>query len=323
MKHTFTALTVCLSLTAFAQHAQLITEKVDNGDMVPGNTFRVWAQLNDPQHTLHLVWGDAAHPLSIVSTAPFYQHAAGSHSSVGMNDAVIAIQPQLAFDSYITVGYDRAMNNNLWELGVDFSSFNQGGAINTTNGAWFLLPTDQKCAPASNGLVLIGQFTTTGTASGTMNLQGWVAPQEPWRDYGLAFTTTDAKVFGCMNASAANYNPNATFDNGTCEGISGVVSVSPVANVAADPNGWDVFPNPVRESLIHVQFHGGIGTADAQTRFDIFDMSGKLVGTHPLSSGAMISGNRVTLQQELAPGTYSVVLVKGATTDSRTIIVQR
>jgi hypothetical protein len=322
MKHTFTALIVCLSLTAFAQHAQLITEKVDNGGVVPGNTYRVWAQLNDPQHTLHLVWGDAAHPLSISSTAPFYQHTAGSHSSVGMNDAIIGIQPQLAFDSYITVGYDRAMNNNLWELGIDFSSFNQGGAISATNGAWFLLPTDQKCTPSSNGLVLIGQFTTTGTASGTMNLQGWVGPQQPWRDYGLTFTTADAKVFGCMDATAANFNPNATYDNGSCEGISGVVSVAePMLSV--EEGGWDVFPNPVRESLIHVQFHGGLGAADAQTRIDIYDMSGKLVGSHPLSAGAMISGNRVTLQQELAPGTYSVVLVKGSTTDSRTIIVQR
>jgi len=325
MKKSLLAFSILVSVTATAQQANLIVEKVENGGQVPGQTYRVWAHLENPSHTLHLVWGDVQNPLEISSTAPFYQHALGNQSSLGMNETVINLQPSLAFDSYITVGYDRSGGNNLWELGVDFTSFNQGGQISATNGAWFLLPADQKCTPVQNGLVLIGQFTTTGVASGTMNLQGWEAPQQPWRVRAATFVTTDAKVFGCMNADAANFNPNATFDNGTCDGIATsntpAVALKPAAS--NEEMGWDVFPNPVRESLVHVQFRNAVMDSEKPARIDIIDMNGKLVGSHTVSAGAMLPGNRMTLDQDLAQGTYRVMLIQNGTIESKTIIVQR
>lgn len=315
-------LSLCLltAITTNAQQAQLIVEKVDNGGIVTGQTYRIWAAMSNPDYSLHLVWGDQQDPLFISSTAPFFQHALGSQASTGMNESIISLQPELAFDSYVTVGYDRALNNNLWELGIDFSAFNQGGSLSTTNGAWFLLPTDTKCQPAPNGLVLIAQLTSEGTITGSLNLQGWSEPQQPWRVRNATFSTTDAKIFGCTRPDVANFNPNATFDNGSCEGAS--TEALSVAS-ATGQSGWDVFPNPVRESLIHVQFHGGASFGTNQARIEIFDMGGKRVGSHPLTESAMIGGNRITITQELAQGTYSVVLVCGDKTESRTIIVQR
>lgn len=323
MKYLFSAFTWLIAVASTAQQqASLVVEIVNNGGLVQGSTYRLWAKLSESDLTLHSVWGDEANPLSITSTSPFYQHPLGTQTSSGMNEALIALYPELTYDSYITLGYERSSGNALWDIGIDFNSFNSGGALSATNGAWFLLPTDEKCSPQSAGLVLLGQFTSSGIVSGTINLQGWDGSREPWQVRAASFTTANAKVFGCTDPLSENFNPDATFDNGSCRGELQVAAGIALSG-AMEKGGWEVFPNPVRESLIHLQFDEGMSIHDRNARIDIFDLSGRKVGSHGISSGGMLAGNRMTIRQELVPGTYKVVLVRGELTDSRTIIVQR
>lgn len=321
MKYFSTLLSfLFISQLATATEPKLVVQKIENNGIVAGNTYRLFAQLPSSDHSLHIVFGDLEHPMQIESTTPFYQHPFGGHSAINISEALISAAPAVQFDSWITVGYENGAGNNMWEVGVDYEDFNSGGAILANNGGWFLLPTDQKCLPQSNALVLIGQFTTTGIASGTLNLQGWSNPQEPWQAIGLTFNTIDAQVFGCLDQTATNYNASATFDDGTCEGAESPTGVvDGVASITSE-DSWIVFPNPLRDNLINIQFNKPIA-ADGKTHIDIIDMSGKMIASHNITGDNISGGNRVTLKQSLAGGTYQILLVEGKNIQTKSIVV--
>lgn len=314
------AFAALISLSASANEVELIVEKVDNQNAVPGHTFRVYVHVPSSDYSVHAVWGDAQNPIIIESTAPFYQHPFGMHTSAGIHENVIASAPELKYDSYVSLGYTDATQNSLWEIGIDFSSFNQGGEIMTGNGAWFLLPENEKCQANDQNLIFIGQFTTAGTATGVLNLQGWKNNKEGWSLKGLRFTSADAKVFGCTNVTASNYNPNATFDDGSCATDAGqtILAVEEVASESA----WNVFPNPVRDNIVHIQFSGK-NDWSTETVIEFFDLSGKRVSQQRMSQGTWSGQNRLTVAQQLAAGTYKIVLTDGAKTESKTLIVSK
>lgn len=309
-----------LSWQVAANDVRLVVEKVNNGGQVAGNTYRVWAELASTEQSLHIVWGEETHPLIIESTAPFFQHAYAGHTPASISPALLALDPTVAFDSWVTVGYENNEGNDLWELGVDFSSFNTGGEILANNGAWFLIPSDEKCSPSPGNLVLIAQFTTTGRVTGTMNLQGWNEPHQAWQVMGATFNTDEAQTFGCTDSGATNFRPDATYDNGSCEREEIAAAVE---TLSAEAKTWEIFPNPLRDGLLHVQFSNEIIANNEQSLLQIMSTDGKLVASHPLNGGAVLPGNRVTLAQDLAAGTYKVILIRGKVSESKTLIVQK
>lgn len=322
MKKAILLFATCMFIAnIYASDIRLVVQKVDNHGLVPGNTYRVYAEIPEEGASLHIVYGDQQHPLQIQSTEAFYQHPYGVHSAAGVNSDALISQPGLAFDSWITLGYQSNQNNDMWDLGVDFAGFDGGGSIYATNGGWFLIPTDEKCTP-ENHLVLIAQFTTTGVASGTLNLQGFTASREIWKKNDLTFSTSNAEIFGCMDQRAVNYNSDATFNDGNCVYKTADAESSPVAEVAAE-NSWDVFPNPLRDNLINIQFRSKIDLTQTPTRVDIVDMTGRIIGSHQLSAASMIGGNKVTIDQSLASGSYKVVLVQNGHQESKTIVVEK
>ncbi|MFM7730998.1 MAG: T9SS type A sorting domain-containing protein [Flavobacteriales bacterium] len=302
-------------LQASANDVQLIVQRMGEPSSV-GTTYRVYAQVSDANHHVHVVYGDQQHPLNIQSTAPFYQNQYGGYSAAGMHEALLGTDSQLAHDSWITVGYQNHESNDMWDIGVDFSAFDaQGGQISTQNGGWFLIPTDEKCAPNAQGLVLIAQLTSTGKITGTLNLQG-SSQEGVWRSEGLTFSTDDARVFGCTDAQAANYSPAANFNDGTCQGSC--ISNGPAVGAS---NTWDVFPNPLRSGLINIQFNQMDITK--ASRIEIVDMNGRLISSHVVNAAQMMNGNRLTIDQELSAGTYKVVLQSASGSESKTIVVQK
>ena len=104
MKNIF-AMTAALLMGfgASASNVELVVEAVDNGGLVPGNTYRVYAVLPTAQHSLHAVFAAEEHVLNVATTGSFYQHQYGSSSSLDVNEAIVNIEPSLAFDSWVTV----------------------------------------------------------------------------------------------------------------------------------------------------------------------------------------------------------------------------
>jgi len=300
------------------QPLRLVVQEVNHGGTnVPGHTYRVYAQLPSSQYSLQVVYGDAAHPLRIESSAPFFQSAYAGASAAGVSSAALLADATVRFDSWITVGYDSNEGNNMWDLGVDFASFDQGGTIMAENGGWFLIPTDEKCAPDAQGLVLIGQFTSTGEINGVLNLQGRTGDDKTWRQNGLTFNTRNSEVFGCTDSKASNFNPTATFNDGSCIGGSCIPAAEALVS---STSAWDVFPNPLRNNLINIQLHS-LEVKPGAT-LDIVDAKGSLVASFVVGKNATQNGNRITIDQSLQSGTYQIVLSQNGQRETKTIVVQ-
>ena len=319
MKNIF-AMTAALLMGfgASANNVELVVEAVDNGGVVPGNTFRVYAVLPSAQHSLHAIFAAEEHVLNVATTGSFFQHQYGSSSSLDVNEAIVGIDQGLAFDSWVTVGADNSENNNLWTIGIDYTNFLAGNELTVTDGAWFVVPTDVQAAAAVGNKVLLMQLTTDGTASGIVNLQGRDAEGNTWRAYDLTFSTTDAEVFGCTDANAANFNTDATYNDGTCEGDT----TDGLTGISADTQ-WNIFPNPVFESTFSIQFDSELVLGDDNIIVEATDLTGKIVLTSEYSQENVIGGNRLVIKHGLAAGTYTLSAKHRDFTSAQNFVVTR
>ncbi len=191
MKRLLLPLFVLFSAGALAQFKQIVVQEVDNGGVVKGRTYRVYAELLNETTDLRTVYGDALHPLKISSTKPFYQNSYGGAMANGVNAQLAREKAELRFDSWVTIGRENNLENALNNFQVKFDAFEQGGAIETNDGAWFCTPDHAQTWGKENKLILIGQFTTEGQVTGTINLMGKYRQPEGdvvWQETGVTFT---------------------------------------------------------------------------------------------------------------------------------------
>lgn len=191
MKRFLLPLFVLFSAGALAQFKQIVVQEVDNGGVVKGRTYRVYAELLNETTDLRTVYGDALHPLKISSTKPFYQNSYGGAMANGVNAQLAREKAELRFDSWVTIGRENNLENALNNFQVKFDAFEQGGAIETNDGAWFCTPDHAQTWGKENKLILIGQFTTEGQVTGTINLMGKYRQPEGdvvWQETGVTFT---------------------------------------------------------------------------------------------------------------------------------------
>ena len=100
--------------------------------------------------------------------------------------------------------------------------------INTqTGGAWYVLNGTPNGLPDDDGRVLALQFTTAGTFSGEMNFQifengdGSSDIRKTFFFDGTGTFFADGEgpggnACGCTDDSATNFDPDATYDDGSC-----------------------------------------------------------------------------------------------------------
>ena len=310
MKNIF-AMTAALLMGfgASANNVELVVEAVDNGGLVPGNTYRVYAVLPSAQHSLHAVFAADEHILSVATTGTFFQHQYGSATTETLNEAVIGIEPTLAFDSWVTVGSSTSSNNGLFTTpGLDFSSFLSGNELTILDGAWFVIPSDVNAQSDAGNKVLLMQLTTDGVASGVINVQYHNGVSKATggfetftTEYDLTFSTENAEIFGCTDSNAANYSTEATYDDGSCEGES----TDGITGIAADTK-WSIFPNPISDPTFSVKFDTELVLGDDNIIVEATDMNGKIVLTKEYSQENVIGGNRLVIAHELAAGTYTL-----------------
>jgi MYXO-CTERM domain-containing protein len=196
---TLGALSV-ITLAGVAQASPFQGFSFENmGDMGYGETYRMYANL-DAGARIDALFGNGAGTLSIDTAAgmSFYQNGLGGPTSTAINSAFFPLAPSLEWDSYVTIGALHSDGypfggNALLDIGIDWSSFEAGGSLETNNGSWFVTPADAQGGEVG-GMVLIGQFTVvggTGDAAadllGQVNIQGKDASGETFQEIGATW----------------------------------------------------------------------------------------------------------------------------------------
>ena len=152
------------------------TDLVDPVMWGPNTTIRVWAELPSGWR-LDAVAGNAANPMSIeVVGGSFYQDAFGGPTSRSMNPVLFSLAPSLEWDSFLTIGAITTADNELSQIGMVWTDFEDGNPLSINNGSVFVVPTEPQgelqaftgsCGQARSG-VLIGQFTLRGEGASLM-----------------------------------------------------------------------------------------------------------------------------------------------------------
>ena len=160
----------------------IVSEYVDNGGNIAGDTYRLYVEV-EAGARIDAVFGNAANELNIdVEGGSFVQSAYGGPTSMDINEAFFPFFPSLEWDSFVTIGRLSNTDNALNNIGIDWTSFESGGALVTDNGSWFVTPNDAQGGEVG-GRVLIGQFTVTSGAAliGHVSLQGKDADGATWQ----------------------------------------------------------------------------------------------------------------------------------------------
>ena len=196
---SFTTASVALfsSLALASPFQGLSYDVVNQGDL--GTSYRLYVDL-DAGARLDAVYGNSQYSLFFRprDDRSFYQNANGGPTSKEINSAFFTFVPSLEWDSYVSIGAlyqngDPYSDNNLNNIGIDWSSFENGDELFTDNGSWFVTPNDQQ-GQELNGRVFIAQLTIqNGTGSlyadldYMLNLQGKAEDGSTWNAIGLTW----------------------------------------------------------------------------------------------------------------------------------------
>ena len=161
---------------------------------------------------------------------------------MGLSNALVGFYPELADDSFATIGLDGPASESTLAGAQDpglvedpdqsiSPLFTEQGAqqvvSNTVTGSsWFVLNEAANAAAGSNLRVLVMRLTTSGSVSGTLNYQ--VFPLGVGEEYQRLTTHFDGEgvfgpntlsvvSYGCTDMAALNYCPEFVVDDGSCE----------------------------------------------------------------------------------------------------------
>ena len=205
-----------------------------NIDLTGYSSTRVYVETVNPSDFLSSVSGDATNPTYVESTESFYHAALGSGLGSGIQAALFGVYPDLPYDSWVTIGLETTPNAGLGEAApatvqsVDnpwFTNFDPGFGAPGGNiaiddgigGAWYALNGDSNGIAGDDLKILVGQFTTTGELSGQLYVQVFIEGDGSNEFRDTFFFGANAPTPGCTDATACNFNADATEDNGSCE----------------------------------------------------------------------------------------------------------
>ena len=215
----------CISMEEVVSHT---------GGVLDGQTtYRLYLNCLNETDYLSSCSGDGGNPLIINSTEDWYNDAASTTwNAQGVNPAFLGFFPDLAFDSFLTIGAEDATTpaaqhpSTVWG-DIDASTQFVGGpgssvtVDDATGGAWYTPFPGAEAAGSHAAFagpdlqILIMQITTAGELSGQAQLQVFMnADQDQeWRDL-LAFDACGTA--GCTDETACNYSIEATIDDDSC-----------------------------------------------------------------------------------------------------------
>ncbi|MDA9755830.1 fibrobacter succinogenes major paralogous domain-containing protein [Flavobacteriales bacterium] len=234
-KLSFLILALCSFVSAAVAQYPLIVESYPAVAVEDATTYRFYVEMESQTDKLAAVYGNNQSTLSVVAPGKFNSPINTEWNASGINPAFLPVFPELADDSYATIGLMGPASTSgiagasdpiILEDGNQPISpfFISGGYLllsDTQIGAsWFALPSDQNSYPQGDDLrVLIMQITSLGSIppSGQLNYQ--VCPNvnggncQKWNTIFDGTGSFQGELFvdvlGCMDETACNYNPEA------------------------------------------------------------------------------------------------------------------
>ena len=160
-------------------------------DLTGYSCTRVYVTMQHEDDFLSSVSGDAVNPTYVNTTTSFYQAVLGAATPNDINSLLFAVYPDLAYDSWVTIGLEGVPNAAVGEAAVATeespdqpwtTNFDPGGGLpggnivmnNDLPGAWYALNGDTNGVAGGNLRVLAGQFTTTGILFGQLYVQVFI-----------------------------------------------------------------------------------------------------------------------------------------------------
>ena len=174
MQKIFTlALALAPALT-FAQFQELVIEEVTNYGLVEGQTWRVYALMENPGDVIDAVFGEENAPLWLHAENGFYQHPKGGALASEVQRYDVEQDRSLRYDTWFTIGKaDNYLNKvSSFPPDLSFDAFEAGGDFETNNGAWFVVPTEFQAIAPPDRKILLMQLTSDGPIEGVLNLHG-------------------------------------------------------------------------------------------------------------------------------------------------------
>ena len=215
-------------------------------------TYRFYVNMVNATDKLSAVYGNEEEGLMIHAPSGVYNSELNSSwNASGLSAAFVEVYPEMADDSYATIGLTGpaseagpgSVNPDLaeWsESPLTIAEFFTTGGMDLdisspVGGIWYVAGPASNANGGADERVLVMQVTTSGPLYGTLNAQ--IFPEGSGADeFKLSWTfggegTYDADGFGnacgCTDPEAGNYDPSATYDDGTCVfGIPGCMDES-------------------------------------------------------------------------------------------------
>ena len=203
-----------------------------------GTTYRFYVNMLYPTDHMSAVFGN--NELNLIINTPdgaFNAAANAGWSAAGINPAFLTLFPDMADDTYATIGLTGPASTSGISGATDPSIVEDVNQQITpyfqTNGSTGLLSSTATGAswyvtnPAANGLpdsdmrVLVLQVTTAGSISGTINYQVFPLGEGSDAfvrslDFDGAGTYGAVNTCGCTDSNAFNYDEAAEYDDGSC-----------------------------------------------------------------------------------------------------------
>jgi len=240
-KHSILSVLMVLAYTATSLGQYSLTVAEEPASAVAGQTtYSFYVNMQDATDRLSAVFGNNITPLEVnAPDGAFNTTYNASWSASGIGSAFLSFFPEMADDTYATIGLegpasegpagseDPSIVEDSTQPITPFFTVDGSTSMvaNTLTGAsYYVLNTAANGLPDANLQVKILQVTTPGTINGIINFQifplGVGADQEqltvPFAGSGT-FTPVAIPVFGCIDATACNYDEIADTDDGSCE----------------------------------------------------------------------------------------------------------
>ena len=226
--------------------------------------YRFYVDMVDASDTFSAVFGNSEQPLLVnVPSGAYNTTLNTSWSASGINPAFLATFPEMADDTYATIGLTGPASTSGIAGAADpgiaedpdqsiTPFFLTDGATNLVadmivGSSWFVLNDAGNASPDANQQVIVLQVTTAGNVSGQINVQ--VFPMgDGDQAQVLNFLFDGAGTFtaegggnacGCTDESADNFDPAAEYDDGSCEFVILGCTDPEACNYAEDANEDD------------------------------------------------------------------------------------